>query len=129
MPCQLTTNRPGDIDEAFVSRIHITVGLKQLEAAERRKIWSLFIRDLEITDNEKRALLNYAIDNFENDRLNGRQIRNTVRTALAMAQLRNEPVNTDHLEQVVNIGREYAGYMKDLIKMTNDEYAGVLGRR
>lgn len=125
----MTTNRPGDIDEAFISRIHITVGLKQLDSAERRKIWSLFIKDLDVTDNEKRNLLSYVTEKFENDRLNGRQIRNTVRTALAMAQLKNEHVNTEHLEQVVKIGREYTAYMEELKKLNEDEYARTLGRR
>ena len=130
----MTTNRPGDLDEAFVSRIHITVGLKQLDPTERKKIWTIFIRDLggesdPYTDKERHTLLNYAMQNFEGDRLNGRQIRNTIRIALTLAQLSNTHVTTEHLEQVVRNGREYSNYMAELNKMDAEEYAIALGRR
>ena len=130
----MTTNRPGDLDEAFVSRIHITVGLKQLDATERKKIWTIFIRDLggendPYTDKERHTLLNYATQNFEGDRLNGRQIRNTIRIALTLAQLSNTHVTPEHLEQVVRNGREYSNYMVELNKMDAEEYAIALGRR
>lgn len=125
----LTTNRPGDIDEAFQSRIHVSIGLKAFGVEERRLVWAVFIKDLALSDSEKRALLEYVTKNFDGDRLNGRQIRNAVRTSLALAQLRKEKLNSDHLERVVKIGREFAGYMEDLNKMNAEEYAIALGRR
>ena len=84
---------------------------------------------MDLTDAEKRALLVYVTENFGDDSLNGRQIRNTVRTALALAQLERQKVTAEHLEQVVKIGREYAGYVKRLNRMENEEYAEALGRR
>ena len=84
---------------------------------------------MDLTDAEKRALLVYVTENFGDDTLNGRQIRNTVRTALALAQLERQKVTAEHLEQVVKIGREYAGYVKRLNRMENEEYAEALGRR
>ena len=75
---------------------------------------------------EKRALLVYVTDNFGDDNLNGRQIRNTVRTALALAQLGRQQVTAEHLEQVVRIGREYAEYIK---RLGNDKLPVALGRR
>ena len=84
---------------------------------------------MDVSDAEKRALLVYVTDNFGADNLNGRQIRNTVRTALALAQLSRQPVTAEHLEQVVRIGREYAGYVKSLNRMGSEEYAVALGRR
>lgn len=74
-------------------------------------------------------MLVYVTENFGSDNLNGRQIRNTVRTALALAQLERQKVTAEHLEQVVKIGREYAEYIRRLKQMGNEEYAGILGRR
>ncbi|KAL9107034.1 MAG: hypothetical protein Q9227_007980 [Pyrenula ochraceoflavens] len=126
----LTTNRPGDIDEAFQSRIHVSIGLKALDTTERRKVWAVFIKELnDLSDKEKAALLQYVTDNFDGDKLNGRQIRNSIRTALALAQLKKEKLNAEHLERVVKIGREFAGYMEGLNKMNAEEYAVALGRR
>lgn len=101
----LTTNRPGDIDEAFQSRIHISIGLGALNLEERRQVWAVFIKDMELSDKEKRALLEHVTTNFDRDKLNGRQIRNAVRTSLALAQFKGEKLNTDHLERVIKIGR------------------------
>ena len=125
----LTTNRPGDIDEAFVSRIHITLGLNSLDKAEQRKVWTIFIRDLEISDAEKREMLSYVTENFAEDKLNGRQIRNTVRTALALAQLNHQNLNTEHLQSVMKIGREYQTYLARLNNMNQEEHAIALGMR
>lgn len=125
----LTTNRPGDIDEAFQSRIHVSIGLKALNAEERRQVWAVFIKEMDLTDKEKRALLEHVTQNFDADRLNGRQIRNAIRTGLALAQLKREKLNASHLDRVVTIGREFAGYMEDLNKMNAEDYAIALGRR
>ena len=130
----MTTNRPGDLDEAFVSRIHITVGLKQLDDSERKRIWAIFIKDLggksdPYTEKEWHDLLDFAMDKFREDKLNGRQIRNTIRIALTLAQLSNTHVTTEHLEQVVRNGREYSNYMTELNQMTAEELAIALGRR
>ena len=81
-------------------------------------------------EREKDALLKHVTDKkFGNDRLNGRQIRNCVRTALTLAQVKDETVNADHLDQVLKIGREYMDYVKDLNKMDGEEYAIQMGRR
>ena len=126
----LTTNRPGDIDEAFQSRIHVSIGLKALNTEERRLVWAVFIKEMrDLSDKRKRGLLEYVTENFDADRLNGRQIRNAVRTALALAQLKGEQLKPEHLERVVRIGREFKGYMEDLNKMGSEEYAIALGRR
>lgn len=63
----LTTNRPGDIDEAFQSRIHVSIGLKALDAAERRKGWTVFIKELDNSEEEKRALLQHITDYYDRD--------------------------------------------------------------
>ena len=125
----MTTNRPGDIDEAFVSRLHVTLGLNQPQREERIKIWKIFIKELDIPEDQQRALLTFAMDKFEGDNLNGRQIRNTVRVALALAKLDDTNIRPKDLEDVVKIGREYAQYIEDLNRMSPEETAIQLGRR
>lgn len=125
----LTTNRPGDIDEAFQSRIHVSIRLRALNTEERRQVWAVFIKEMDLSDKEKRTLLEYVTDHFDADKLNGRQIRNSVRTALALAQLRKERLNAEHLERVVKVAREYSTYMEGLNKMNPDDLASTLGRR
>ena len=89
----------------------------------------MFIKDLEMPEEEQRALLAFAMDKFEDDDLNGRQIRNTVRVALALAKLDDSNVRPRDLEEVVKIGREYARYIEDLNKGKPEEIAYQLSRR
>lgn len=43
----LTTNRVGQIDDAFVSRVHMAIGYERLSPEFRRNIWEGFFRKLE----------------------------------------------------------------------------------
>ena len=92
-------------------------------------IWAIFIKDLDLTDTKKRALLTYIQDNFKRDNLNGRQIRNAVRTALALAQLQERSVLPQDLEDVMKPVREYTSYLKELNGIDEDESAFAMGRR
>ncbi|ETS05553.1 P-loop containing nucleoside triphosphate hydrolase protein, partial [Trichoderma reesei RUT C-30] len=93
----LTTNRIGDFDEAFTSRIHISLYYPPLDKSSTREIFRLNLRIIkqrfrdkgrEIDIHEK-DILKYATaywKKHENMRWNGRQIRNACQTALAMAE-------------------------------------------
>ncbi|XXH04125.1 hypothetical protein Hte_010537 [Hypoxylon texense] len=95
----LTTNRVGVLDEAFKSRIHISLRYPKIERKQTRKIWKNVLDRLE-RDNEHREvqikfnrekLLKYAKTQFEKLResestWNGRQIRNAFQTAIALAE-------------------------------------------
>ena len=126
---QLSTNRPGEIDEAFVSRIHVTLGLHALTKEEQHKIWAIFIKDLDLEDDEKVDLLDHVKARFGKDKLNGRQIRNAIRTALALAQLQNEQMAPRHLDRVMKPMRDYTSYLRDLNGGETESMAQLQGRR
>jgi hypothetical protein len=42
----LTTNRVGHFDEAFMSRIHVSIGYDRLDPAAREQIWEDLFRKL-----------------------------------------------------------------------------------
>lgn len=93
----LTTNRIGDFDEAFSSRIHISLYYPPLKRSSTRKIFDLNLRniqqrieergmDIEIEHNE---IISWAMSYWRSNkkmRWNGRQIRNACQTALALAE-------------------------------------------
>jgi len=93
----LTTNRPGVIDEAFKSRVHISLRYPSIDLDSTKKMWSNIMNRLE-QDNksaeikivfDKEALLDYAQRHFdkcarEGVTWNGRQIRNAFQTAIAL---------------------------------------------
>jgi len=103
----LTSNRPSHIDEAFQSRIDISLNYPDLDAASRRTIWKNFFlkctKTVEITDGELDRLVQMS--------LNGRQIKNIVKQSQLLAR-RNEgsTVKMHDVEDILRIvkGREVA---------------------
>jgi SpoVK/Ycf46/Vps4 family AAA+-type ATPase len=117
----------GAIDEAFQSRIHVTLGLPLLDEDSRRDIWKIFIKDLQGTHRDSRKdLLKHVNAKLGKCNLNGRQIRNCVRTALALADQSQEPISARHLDDVVKMGEEFAEYMKTLHKMDSGKWLLLL---
>ncbi|KAJ6111187.1 hypothetical protein N7486_003422 [Penicillium sp. IBT 16267x] len=104
----LTTNRVGILDEAFRSRIHISLHYTSLTKQQTLAIFKINIRKLREAQEKKRqkstesdtgrplelkidqeSILDYAewhYDNMPDHRWNGRQIRNAFQTANSFAQ-------------------------------------------
>ncbi len=101
----LTTNRIKNIDEAFHSRIHVTINYPNLSVESRRHIWQTFLGpESSVTVKE--------LDRLSKVDLNGRQIKNMLKTAqmLAFGQgqatgVKRGKVEMGHIETVLAIER------------------------
>ncbi|KAK6343595.1 hypothetical protein TWF730_011188 [Orbilia blumenaviensis] len=96
----LTTNRVSTFDDAFQSRIHVALRYSKLEVEAREEIWRNFItrmdkRAIDISEGDYKELS--AID------LNGRQIKNAIRTALSIADTSGEALSTKHFKIVFGV--------------------------
>ncbi|KAJ5664204.1 P-loop containing nucleoside triphosphate hydrolase protein [Penicillium longicatenatum] len=102
----LTTNRAAHIDPAFDSRIHVSIRYPELNATSRRHIWNQFI-----TDQNIERFSETELDLMSSLDLNGRQIKNLVRTAHLLAQEEGSGLSYSHVRTVLNL-RNYqdAGY-------------------
>ncbi|CAL8578347.1 hypothetical protein XPA_004136 [Xanthoria parietina] len=129
----LTTNRVGTFDQAFQSRIHITLGLPILDQPRRTEVWTIFLQELaksqKLSPSELANLQSQAVSTWSRQALNGRQIRNSVRTALLVAEKKKETVGEKHFDTVLRIGREFESYMNVLRKGDADVIAEVKGDR
>ncbi|RVD84977.1 uncharacterized protein DFL_003312 [Arthrobotrys flagrans] len=103
----LTTNRVGHLDEAFKSRIHISLYYEPLDKEQTIEIFKMNIARLEKMEKERvqfqetcdeklpelfieeKRILNFAEYHFDNsdefERWNGRQIRNAFQIAFSLA--------------------------------------------
>lgn len=94
----LTTNRVDNMDSAFQSRIHISMEYPPLDAKSRRHVWSNFLSrgiDHELTEAHLSELA--EID------LNGRQIKNVLKTSQLLACRKKTPLRFEYLKTVLNI--------------------------
>jgi hypothetical protein len=94
----LTTNRVKQIDDAFHSRIHVSLHYPSLTAYGRRQIWKSFAGHL---DDEE-------LDILAKVELNGRQIKNVLKTAQLLAKRgngRGGNVTISHVQTILAIER------------------------
>lgn len=105
----LTTNRVSAFDLAFQSRIHLTINYPKLDIRSRMLIWRTFVRPQ--SDSTQ-----YASDIGERDLhilartdMNGREIKNTVKTARLLASRKGVPLDMEHVATVLRVKRGSPG--------------------
>ncbi|KAH8808670.1 P-loop containing nucleoside triphosphate hydrolase protein [Xylogone sp. PMI_703] len=95
----LTTNRVETFDHAFHSRIHITLGYSTHDFQTREQIWRNFgahmTGTMDIEDEHYKELSSWE--------LNGRQIKNALSLASALAAERGGPIIMEDLRTVLGI--------------------------
>lgn len=112
----VTTNRVRTFDEAFQSRIHVSLRYRDLDVDARRRVWRSFLEkvggaQMILSGNEEDELVGYE--------LNGRQIKNAVRTAGALAASRKEKVSFAQLKSVVKIMEQFEKDFKEAASGSN----------
>ncbi|KAI0437193.1 P-loop containing nucleoside triphosphate hydrolase protein [Xylaria telfairii] len=107
----LTTNRKEDFDDAFKSRIHITITFPDLSPESRSKIWRGLI-DTNTSVERDQSWTDQAFKELGLHEMNGRTIKNILRTAVAYANAKNEPLGIAHVDVIVQT--ELAESKKDL---------------
>ncbi|KAI0533647.1 P-loop containing nucleoside triphosphate hydrolase protein [Xylaria digitata] len=121
----LTTNRVQTFDAAFTSRIHVALHYGPLGDADRERIWLNGFERLE-RDSGRRVRASVAVREYawtsrdvRSLRWNGREIRNALQTAVALAE--SEAVEDEaeivlltdkHLRSVVRMSRGFKNFMR-----------------
>lgn len=88
----LTTNRVETFDDAFTSRIHVALHYSPLSAESRRRVWMQHFARIERDSGGRifvlRSAREYAYEDAQvhSLSLNGREIRNALQTAVALAE-------------------------------------------
>ncbi|KAF5592798.1 TOB3 (member of AAA-ATPase family) [Fusarium pseudocircinatum] len=119
----LTTNRVGQIDDAFISRVHVAIGYQALDEETRRKI---------APDAKK-----WVLDTAGETNLNGRDIRNALQTAITLAEFESEEdpeydaalvtvVTKAHFQKVLEMCNRFRSYVTSIRR--EDEMKRAQGR-
>ena len=107
----LTTNRINTFDLAFKSRIHLALKFHDLSESSMKELWESFIRRTSNADID--SWPGSVLDQLAAVKLNGRQIKNAVRTANTLAISSNVPLNQEHLLTVLETQREFEAELND----------------
>jgi len=113
----LTTNRIQTFDSAFLSRFSIAIKYPELDEPGRFTVWSNFLELAgctlvsEVNAKElaehKVPLLRSSIETLAKKELNGRTIKNVVRTAQALALSAKKPLSMDHINVVLAVQEKF----------------------
>lgn len=96
----LTSNRVEEFDPAFSSRIHLKVPYKAPDKNRRAAIWKNLLSTVpDCNDWEEGAFERLGRDLD----VNGREIKNLIRTSLAIAAYRQQPLSEEILRLVYSI--------------------------
>ncbi|PFH47284.1 hypothetical protein AMATHDRAFT_50422 [Amanita thiersii Skay4041] len=98
----MTTNRVSAFDEAFLSRIHVALHFTDLTEESKRQVWAAFISKL--GPNE---ISHPQIKELAKREVNGRQIKNAVRTAQSLSVARGERIRYQHFVEALDAMEEF----------------------
>ncbi|KAL8906488.1 MAG: hypothetical protein Q9171_006249 [Xanthocarpia ochracea] len=109
----LTTNRVETFDDAFQSRIHIALRYGELTTRAKRSVWKMFLDKVAQKDGvETTAFKEADYDKLARHHLNGRQIKNAVRTAQALAVNEKKALDMGHIAKVLEVAETFEKDLK-----------------
>jgi len=97
----LTTNRVKAFDEACLSRIHVALHFDELSESSKAQVWTAFIAKVGADISQKQ------LRDLSTRNVNGRQIKNAVRTAQSLAVGRGEKVTFAHFVETLDAMDEF----------------------
>jgi hypothetical protein len=95
----LTTNRVKCFDEAFHSRISVALKYEDLDSAARAQVWGNFFEAAQIKGVDSKDLASHE--------LNGRQIRNVIQLARALADREKTGVDISRIYRHFKVTSAY----------------------
>ncbi|KAH7341481.1 P-loop containing nucleoside triphosphate hydrolase protein [Rhizoctonia solani] len=134
----LTTNRIRSFDEAFLSRFSVALRYPELNEDSRKILWTKFLalagasveghKSGAITSDEiTRTPYSFSLADIEKlsyRNLNGRVIKQSARTAQALAVSASEPLSMSHVETVLKISDQFAEDWKELTHGDSNPLSG-----
>ncbi|KAF1992207.1 hypothetical protein K402DRAFT_415902 [Aulographum hederae CBS 113979] len=104
----LTTNRVETFDDAFQSRIHVALRYEQLSPKAKKEIWKMFLEKVRVMEKVETAPFKETdFDMLARNNLNGRQIKNVVRTAQALAVNEKQALSLEHIKRVLEVAESF----------------------
>lgn len=101
----MTTNRGDSIDSAFHSRVHLTLNYPELQPDAKEHIWRQFVTK----SAESSSLTDETFGNLAQLPLNGRQIKNIVKSATLLATQQKKSVGMEQIQIVLTATGHGAG--------------------
>lgn len=123
----LTTNRVGTFDEAFKSRIQLSLRYERLQRHQRKQIWLNFMSHLKELGEQERIDFNdieLNIDELAEYPMNGRQIRNSITTGRQLAKYQQVKMAFSHLKRTIILAGKFDKYLGNVREGVQEKETG-----
>jgi ATP-dependent Clp protease ATP-binding subunit ClpA len=127
----LTTNRITSLDIAVQSRIHLAIRYDDLTEQQRRNIFTMFLSQLREREPESikdwDKVIDYVNEWGAENKLNGRNIRNVVSSALALARSQakkrggDDRLTDKDLKDVMRITKDFQNQLEAITTRARSE--------
>ncbi|KKY32020.1 putative aaa family [Diaporthe ampelina] len=120
----LTTNRVETFDQAMKSRIHLALEYSPPDIEIRRQVWMKLLNGV---PREAMGIddVDDAVENVLMEKLNGREISNTLNTARTLARFKKEKLQLEHIESVLQVRREFDKSVQRVSKKMTSRSTGL----
>lgn len=98
---------PSPSPDAFKSRIHVPLKYNDLSVVARKQIWRNFLTRKDTAAAGSVHIDEAGYESLAQANINGRQIKNVIRTAKSLAQYAGEALDLAKLQQVIAIQMEF----------------------
>jgi hypothetical protein len=117
----LTTNRVPSFDIAVLSRVHLAVQYDDLTEEQSLSLWKRFLDQIDYPERktdrkEINDLVKKDIKKNTTLRLNGRQIRNIISSAQALAKERGGPLGCDDIYKMYELVMNFNDVLKTSVQ-------------
>ncbi|KAK4691867.1 hypothetical protein P7C71_g5229, partial [Lecanoromycetidae sp. Uapishka_2] len=105
----LTTNRVTAFDEAIQSRIHLGIKYEPLSRKAKAEVWTNFLKQATSASKIRKVskISSKQLEELSKKEFNGRQIKNTVRMAYALAVAKDKPLAYEHLMDAIEANQDF----------------------
>lgn len=119
----LTTNRVETFDLAMKSRIHLALEYSPPDIEIRRQVWMKLLSEV---PSETMGIddIDDMVENILMEKLNGREISNTLNTARTIARFKKQKLQLEHIESVLQVRREFDKSVQRVAKKLTSRSTG-----
>ena len=107
----LTTNRIRTFDVAVQSRVNLAVHFSDMSEKEQRRVFRMFLDQVDERKIKDRSKIMDWVDEDFRDRFNGRDIRNILSSAIAIARAQGRPLELKDIKTMRDSKRKFKEYL------------------
>ena len=99
---------------AIKSRLHLALKYSAPTASTRRQLWQKRLEAIPAAD--RNFNLGQVLDSVQQSEMNGREISNSINTALTLARDENKKLEFDHLQTIIDVWQDFGVALEEEAK-------------